>query len=126
MFSSEVIQACNEHKNNCKKWRAAGRPKSNTHPLKILKLSSQRNLQRLTRKDASEKAIKQHEELMQCQPSDLSKACKKLKTMKGAYGQQSEIDLNETLCGKNEGINVLEGFCANTELLCNRKPDDKK
>ena len=62
---------------------------------------------------------------MQCQPSDLSKACKKLKTMKGDYGHQSEIDFIETLCGKYEGINVLEGFCANTELLCNRKPDDK-
>ena len=124
-FSPDMIQAYNEHEKNCKKWRAAGRPSSNTHPLKLLKLSSQRNLQRLTRKETSEKAIKLHEELMQCKSSDLSKACKKLKAMRGDNKQQNDISFIETLCGKFEGVNVLEGFCANTELLCNREQTDE-
>ena len=33
--------------------------------------------------------------------------------------KNSEIPFIETLSGKYSGKNVLEGFCRNTEILCN-------
>ena len=123
-FSQELTEAYNQHQKHCKAWRAAGRPQSNTHPLKQSKLSSQRHLQRITRKEASEKAIKLHEELMECKSGDISKVCKKLKSIKGDFKTHTDITYIETLCGIYEGDNVLEGFCSNTELLCNKKESE--
>ena len=50
---------------------------------------------------------------------DISKVCTKLKNIRGDKTKRIEIPFIETLCGKFEGENVLEGFCANTEKLCN-------
>ena len=35
-----------------------------------------------------------------------------------------DIPYIETLCGKYSGENILEGFIANTEILCNENPED--
>ena len=37
----------------------------------------------------------------------------------GVGVRKNEITFIETLAGKYGGDNVLEGFCANTEILCN-------
>ena len=54
--------------------------------------------------------------------SDISKVCSKLKSIRGDKSKSLEIPSIETSCGIYEGINVLEGFRANTEKLCNEKP----
>ena len=118
-FSKEHVDAYNEHEVICKQWRSAGRPQSNLHPAKAAKLSSQRHLQQISREDESNKALKLHNELMETFANDISKVCTKLKNIRGDKTKSIEIPFIETLCGKFEGENVLEGFCANTEKLCN-------
>ena len=118
-FSARVVSAYTEHERVCKSWRAAGRPSSNSHPAKALKLHSQRNLQRVIREEASNKATKLHLELMECHSNDMSKVCRKIRDIKG--NKNKDIKLIETLCGTYEGDNVLKGFCANTEILCNKR-----
>ena len=120
-FSKEHIQAYKDHELICRKWRKAGRPKSNLHPIKTLKLDSQRKLQKIARDEASKKAIKTHEELMESHAKDINKVYSKLKRLRGAQAKSVEITSIETLCGIYEGENVLEGFCANTEKLCSQK-----
>ena len=92
---------------------------SNLHPAKAAKLESQRNLQRISRTDESSKAVKNHNELMETHSYDISKVCRTLKKIRGDKLKNTEITVIETLCGTYEGQNVLEGFCANTEKLCN-------
>ena len=119
-FTSEQVQAYEDHKRACKSWREAGRPKDNTDPAKALKLTTQKNLQRINRLYSSEKAHKLHEELMTVHSNDISKVSKKLKSIRGETNRGNAIPFVETLCGTFEDINVLEGFRANTEKLCNR------
>ena len=118
-FSPFLTSAYKEHERVCKAWRAAGRPSSNTHPAKLLKLESQRYLQKVIRDEASSTAVKLHNELMECHANDITKVCRKIKGIKS--DNRKEIKLIETLCGTFEGENVLEGFCANTEFLCNKE-----
>jgi hypothetical protein len=54
--------------------------------------------------------------------SDISKVCSKRKSTRGDKSKSLEIPSIETSCGIYEGINVLEGFRANTEKICNEKP----
>ena len=119
-FTNEQIEAYEAHRRACKSWREAGRPKEATHPAKALKLASQKNLQNVNRKQSSEKAIKLHVELMDAHSEDMSKICNKLKSASGDESKRAVISSIETLCGKYDGANVLEGFRANTEKLCNR------
>ena len=58
--------------------------------------------------------------LAQFSPS-LSEVCIKLKKIRGEHCKQNEISEIETYLGKYTGDNVLEGFRANTEYLCNEK-----
>ena len=58
---------------------------------------------------------------METHSKDMSKVCNKLKEIRGDQCKNNDIPFIETLCGKYEGENVLEGFCANTEKLCNEK-----
>ena len=118
-FSKEHISAYQEHERICREWRKAGRPSSNSNPAKLAKLKSQRNLQKISREDESKKALQNHEELMKTHSNDISKVCQKLKKIRGENSKTIDISFIETLCGKYEGQNVLEGFCANTEKLCN-------
>ena len=118
-FSKEQIKAYQDHDHICSLWRAAGRPQSNLHPAKAAKLESQRFLQRLSRENESAKALKLHNELMETHAKDFSKVCSKLKKIRGDKSKSIDIPTIETLCGTFEGENVLEGFCANTEKLCN-------
>ena len=86
-----------------------------------MKLDSQRKLQKIARDEASKNAIKTHEELMESHANDLNKVYSKLKKLRGDQSNRLEITSIETLCGKYDGKNVLEGFCANTEKLCDLK-----
>ena len=51
--------------------------------------------------------------------NDISKVCQKLKQVRGDNYKRIDIPYIETLCGKYSGENILEGFSANTEFLCN-------
>ena len=67
---------------------------------------------------------------METHDTDMSKIFNKLKKIRGDNRKSVEIPFIETLAGKYSGSNVLEGFCANTEILCNTetfqdKFDDK-
>ena len=116
-FSKERIKAYKEHEKICKAWRAAGRPQSNLNQAKAAKLKSQRYLQNLAREEESTSATKLHNELMNVHANEINKVCKKLKQIRGDNSKSLDIPLIETLCGTYEGVNVLEGFCANTEIL---------
>ena len=56
---------------------------------------------------------------METHNTDMSQVCSKLKKIRGESSKVSEIPFIETLAGKYTGKNVLEGFCKNTEILCN-------
>ena len=120
-FSKEHKNAYEEHAQICKKWRLAGRPKENSHPAKNAKLMSQRNLQKIARDSESFTAIQNHNELMGTYYADISQVCSKLKHIRGDNKKSLGIPSIETVCGIYEGRNVLEGFRANTEILCNEK-----
>ena len=97
----------------------AGRPSYKSHPARLRKLESQQYLQRLSRENESSQAIKLHNELMDTHRKDISKVCQKLKQIRGVSHKSIDIPYIETLCGKYYGNNILEGFCSNTEVLCN-------
>ena len=124
-FSKEHIQAYNQHEKICKQWRTAGRPQSNLHPAKAAKLKSQRYMQQIARHEESMKSLNLHAELMETHSKDISKVCSKLKKIRGDKTKSMDIPLIETLCGNYSGSNVLEGFCANTEKLCNIENDEQ-
>ena len=124
-FSKEHIQAYKQHEKICKQWRTAGRPQSNLHPAKAAKLKSQRYLQQIGRQEESMKSLNLHAELMETHSKDISKVCSKLKKIRGDKTKSMDIPLIETLCGNYSGPNVLEGFCANTEKLCNIENDEQ-
>ena len=56
---------------------------------------------------------------MECFNSNISQIFTILKKARGDNLGMSEIPFIETLSGTYSGRNVLEGFCSNTELLCN-------
>ena len=118
-FSQEHREAFLKHESICKEWRLAGRPAESSHPAKYEKLVSQRNLQRIARESESLEAINMHNELMETHRNDIGKVCQKLKQIRGGKSKTVDIPYIDTLCGKYSGQNILEGFCANTEVLCN-------
>ena len=54
-FSSEHRDAFKKYETICRLWRKEGRPQSKDHPVRLLKLQSHRNLQRIA---CSEKSAK--------------------------------------------------------------------
>ena len=118
-FSSELTEAYQYHKHICKEWRAAGRPSDKQNPLKIQKLQSQRNLQQISRSEQTIKAINAHNELMETHNTSFSDVFKKLEKIRGNGTKSTDIPFINTLAGLYSGKNVLEGFCRNTEILCN-------
>ena len=72
-FSREHRDAYANHEQVCKEWRLAGRPSEVSHPAKVKKLESQRNLQRIAREEESKAAMKNHNDLMETHRSDISK-----------------------------------------------------
>jgi hypothetical protein len=105
--------AFNTHENVCRQWRLQSRPKDANHPAKIANLQSQRNLQHISGEEESLKAHKNHEDLMSTFKQDISQVCQKLKKIRG------EKIINVNINGVDSGNNGLEGFCSNTEDLCN-------
>ena len=124
-FSKPVREAYKEHLKICKEWRRSGRPSSNNHPAKIAKLKSQRRLQALQREEIANKAKTQHNDLMETHDKEISEVYKKLQKIRGKHQNPSNISEINTFLGTYKGDNVLEGFRANTEYLCNEKLDDK-
>ena len=122
-FSKPLREAYKNHIQICKEWRKAGRPISNTHKAKSDKLESQRYIQKLQRDEESHKAKAQHEDLMDTYDKNISDVCKKLKQIRGDESKCNNISEIETFLGAYKGDNVLEGFRANTEYLCNEKSD---
>ena len=118
-FSKQTTEAYFEHKKICQEWRNAGRPSNASHPIKVRKLQSQRKLQQLSREEQSSKAIVLHNDLMETFHSNINLLCNKLKKARGENPANLQIPFIETLSGTYSGINVLEGFCSNTEILCN-------
>ena len=122
-ISDNHRKAYMEHEKICIEWRKQGRPSLTTHPAKIAKLNSQRYLQKVTREEEASKAIKNHEELMDTFNKNINQICNKLKKIRGDKSRKVEISSIETLNGIFSGNNVLEGFCSNTETLCNDDSD---
>ena len=50
---------------------------------------------------------------------------KNTQKIRGDNQSKSSTPFIETLYGKYSGENVLEGFCANTDILCNEKDDNQ-
>ena len=58
--------------------------------------------------------------------TDVNKIYPKLKKARGENNSNIEIPFIDTLAGRYDGSNILEGFCANTEILCNENETDNK
>ena len=112
-----------EHEKICIEWRIQGRPSLSTHPAKVAKTHSQRRLQKISRDEEASKAIKNHDELMNTFNTNINEIYNKLKKIRGDNGRKIDINSIETLRGTFSGENVLEGFCSNTEALCNEDID---
>ena len=56
---------------------------------------------------------------METNASNIGLTCRKLKKIRGDNIKETEIQEIETLLGTFKGLNVLEGFRANTEYVCN-------
>ena len=63
--------------------------------------------------------MKDHEELMSTFSTNISQVCRKLRQIRGVHSKSLDFPFIETLNGKYSGNNILEGFCSNTETLCN-------
>ena len=124
-FSKLLRVAHHNHRKICQDWRKAGRPTSDDHPSKLAKKLSQRNLQKITREEESKEAVNFHEDLMNTHKDNMSGTCQKLKKVRGDNLKSTLIPEIETFLGTYTGENVLEGFRANTEYLCNEQPNDK-
>ena len=125
-FSKEYREAHSNHKNVCSEWRKAGRPKDFLHPAKANVLYSRRNLQQISRYEDSSNSINLHNDLMDTFATDVNKIYPKLKKARGENNSNIEIPFIDTLAGRYDGSNILEGFCANTEILCNENETDNK
>ena len=122
-FSSRLKDAYAFHSEVCKQWRSAGRPKDPAHPAKQAKSVSQKTLQNIRREEEAIKSLDNHELLMSSQNENISNVCQKVRKIMGRKLGSSEISYIETLNGSYSGVNVLEGFCRNTEILCNDTED---
>ena len=85
----------------------------------MAKLASQRLLQKIVREEETMKAHKNHDDLMSAFKENISQVCNKLKKIRGENVKNVNIPFIQTLNGIYSGQNVLEGFCSNTETLCN-------
>ena len=125
-FSKEIVDSYKTHEKVCRLWRLAGRPCDNSHPAKLEKLESQRNLRKIARESENFEAHKLHNELMETHFKDIGRVCKNLKSIRGEKYGKSQTPYIETMSGTYTGANVLEGFCANTEILCNEKENSQQ
>ena len=75
--------AYENHEQICRDWRKHGRPKENNHPAKMLKLESQRKLQRIAREEENAISHRNHNELMSIFSQNVNQVYKKLKKIRG-------------------------------------------
>ena len=122
-FSKALQDAHKNHIRICKEWRKAGRPSSDEHPAKLAKKESQRNLQKIARQEEHSKVTAQNDDLMHAHKNNITETWDKLKKIRGESKKSADIPEVKTLNGTYRNQNVLEGFRANTEYLCNEKSD---
>ena len=120
-FSEEYKAAHRHHKKVFVDWRKAGRPTDSDHPAKAAVLISRRKIQQIARNETTHKSIELHNSLMHTHNTNISKVSAQLKKARGETYARTEIPFIETLAGYYSGNNVLEGFAANTEILCDEK-----
>ena len=118
-FSPQLNDAYLQHKKICKIWRESGRPNDSLHPAKAAKLQSQRLIQKLARLEHNKNMINFQNELMEMSRDNMGAVCAKMKHFRGSNSTSTDIPYLDTLCGKYEGANILEGFRRNAEVLCN-------
>ena len=123
-ISQKHKEAYENHERVCKEWRKQGRPSLSSHPAKIAKTNSQRELQKVAREEEALKAQKNHMDLMDTFDKNINEICNKMKKIRGDTTKKVDVALIETLNGTFTGDNVLEGFCSNTETLCNDDTDE--
>ena len=126
IFSKEVNQAYQDHRRICSDWRTAGRPSDKHNIFKMQKLQSQKKLQKLSRAEKNMKALNAHNELMEAHSTSFSQMFHKLQKLRSDNLKRSEIPFIDTLAGRYSCQNVLEGFCRNTEILCNEDDFSEK
>lgn len=124
IFSKNLKKAYNEHKLIWEKWRKSGRPQDNKHPTKIAKTESRRRLQKISREEKYKKCSQDQDMLMKTHFYNISQVCSTLKKIRGEKYKSVNIPFIETLCGIYKGDNILEGFRANCEILCNENYDN--
>ena len=56
--------------------------------------------------------------------NEIGKVGEKLRSIRGDAKKNVEIPFIETMCDTYKGDNVLEGFRADTEILCNQSEKD--
>ena len=89
--------------------------------MKSAVLASRRNIQKIARDEEALKSIKLHDDLIDTFNNDINKLSAKLKKVRGQEVRKTDIPFIETLTGKYQGDDVLEGFAANTEVLCDEE-----
>ena len=125
-FSKEYREANINHKKVFNEWRKAGRPNDTNHPKKEAVLSSRRKMRMIARNEEIVKSIEQNDDLMCTFKNNPSDIYDKMKKARGEYKKAVEIPFIETLAGTYTGDNILEGFAANTEIMCNENQNDDK
>ena len=88
------------------------------------KINSRRRLQKISREERLKKCAKDQDLLMNTHFNNISQVCSTLKKIRGEENKYINIPFIETLCGTYTGDNVLEGFRANCEILCNEIGED--
>ena len=117
-FSPEFRQAHKDLKDASVRWRKAGRPAEMEHPAKALVCESRRRLQAIRRAEEHFKSVNLYDELMSTFSENINTLSSKLRKYKGEKYSYKEIKCIDTLAGQYLNQNVLEGFAANTEILC--------
>ena len=89
--------AYSEHEKVCNEWRKQGLPSLSTHPAKIAKVFSKRNLQKITLIKEALTAQRHYVELMDSFNNDINKIYNKLKKIRGDNVNKVYIPIIETL-----------------------------
>ena len=99
-----------------KEWKAAGKPRSRSNPIRISYVSARSNFQRARRYKDNLSFIFTNNELMRAEMSDRNIIYRKMKKLRGktAHIKPSYLD---TPVGVYHGEDILEGFAADAEHL---------
>ena len=80
------------------------------HPVKAEKIQSQRHLQRIRKFEQYEKDVNSQNDLMNTAITDKNNLWSKVKQMRDNKSKNNDIPYIETMAGRFEENEVLEGF----------------